>query len=126
MSKEMTSTSRKLDERQRNVLVPAVDIYDGGEEYILKAEMPGVAKEDLDITMNNNELEINAAVHGDTGEDSSLSYGEFRLYSYHRKFVVDDSINTSAIAAALENGVLTLTLPKSEKVKPRKIEVMAG
>lgn len=126
MAAEIKNTQRKLDDRERHVLVPPVDIYDAGEEYVLKAEMPGVEKQDLEITMNNNELEINAAVHGDDGEDSALSYGEFRLFSYHRKFVVDDSVNSSAITAVLENGVLTLTLPKSEKVKPRKIEVMAG
>ncbi|HQO03881.1 MAG TPA: Hsp20/alpha crystallin family protein [Spirochaetota bacterium] len=126
MAAEIKNTQRRLDDRERHVLVPPVDIYDAGEEYVLKAEMPGVEKQDLEITMNNNELEINAAVHGDDGADSALSYGEFRLFSYHRKFVVDDSVNSSAITAVLENGVLTLTLPKSEKVKPRKIEVMAG
>lgn len=119
----MANELKKINNRDEVVLVPPVDIFETEESYILKCEMPGVDKENVDVTLNNRELEINGRVSNEYADSDSAVYSEFRLYNYNRKFTVDDSINTPGINAALENGILTLTLPKSERVKPRKIEI---
>jgi len=122
MASEVTKLKKDQYNQEERVIVPAVDIFETDNEFVLKADMPGVTKENLDITLENNRLEINGAVPADA-EEKRLKYREFMLYNYHRSFTVGDNIDTQKIAAALENGVLTLTLPKSEKAKPRKIEI---
>ena len=119
----MTTELKKLNDREEVVLVPPVDIYENGEAYILKCEMPGVDRENIDVTLNNHELEINGRVSAEYAGDAGTVYSEYRLHNFSRKFTVDDSINTGAIQATLYNGILSITLPKSEKVKPRKIEI---
>ena len=85
--------------------------------------MPGVSKENIDITLNNNELEINGRVDEGQKDDNDLKYAGYKLYNYHRKFTVGDGINGGSLTASLQDGVLTLVFPKAEKVKPKKIEV---
>ena len=121
------TTGKKLrtDEycNEECVLTPAVDIYETKEEYRLKLEMPGVSKDDLSVTMDNNELVIEGKVHESVPENSKLKYAEYSLYNYHRKFRVGNDIDRNKIDATLENGILTLVLHKSEEAKPKKIEV---
>jgi HSP20 family protein len=105
------------------VLVPTVDIYETENEYVLKAEMPGVSREQLDVTLNENHLEINGGVGDELLKAEENGYGEYTLYNYHRRFLVGDGIDSNGITAGLENGILTIMLPKSERVKPKKIEV---
>ena len=92
-------------------------------EFIIKAEMPGVKKDAVDITLEKSELEINGKVNGNLPDNKNLKYSEYNLYNYHRKFNVGDTIDNAKLTASLENGILTLNLPKKEEVKPRKIEV---
>lgn len=116
----MERETRKLDQNNRCVIVPPVDIYEENHVYTLKADMPGVAKEALDISLDNGELTILGRV---AGTSETPSYAEFSVNDYKRTFTVSDEIDSSKITASLENGVLTLTLPKSEKAKPRQIEI---
>jgi len=102
-------------------IVPVTDIYETHNDYTLKLEIPGVDKDNIEITLDNNELEIKAKVAADSGEN--VKYSEYTLYDYYRKFKVGDDINRNNINAKVDNGVLTLTLNKSEEVKPRKIEI---
>ena len=104
------------------ITVPPVDIYEENDRFVLKADMPGVSKERLDITLDNQELTIAGSIDKDQLTDA-LQYSEFNLHDYKRTFIVHDEIDSKGITAALENGVLTLTLPKSEKAKPRKIDI---
>ncbi len=114
----------KSDERsgEEYVIVPSADIYETENEFVIKADMPGVNKEGLEITLEKDNLEISGRVRESANQDS-LKYAEYRLHNYRRSFVVGDGINREGISASLENGVLALTLPKSERVKPRKIEI---
>jgi len=113
------------DSRKENevFVVPAADIFETENEFVIKAEMPGVIRENLDITIENNELHIEGKVVADYMKEENLEYSEYRLYNYHRSFLVGDSVNREGIHASLSEGVLTLVLPKSEKVKPKKIEI---
>jgi len=123
----MTTEVRKLKNdaynREECVIVPPVDIYENENEYVLKADMPGVAKENLEIALNNNELTINGTIDRSAGSDEEPKYREFTMCNFHRAFQVSEAVDANAISANLDNGVLTITLPKSEAVKPKKIQI---
>ena len=108
------------------VIVPVTDIYESPNDYTLTLEMPGVSKDNLDITLDNNELEISGKIMEVENKDKDLCYSEYNLYDYYRKFKVGNDIDRNGIEANLENGILTLKLHKSEEVKPKKIQVVAG
>jgi HSP20 family protein len=123
MNTELTKIKKDAYNNEEYVLVPPVDIYETENEFVIKAEMPGVKKDGVNITLDNNELEISGKINGILPEEKNLKYSEFKLYNYHRKFNVGDTVDRNTLSAALDNGILTLTLPKKEEVKPRKIEV---
>ena len=112
-------------ETSKYTLLPPVDIYETGDEFIVKADMPGVKKEDIEITLNNNKLEIRGKVDASEAE-TDARYREYSLYDYFRSFNVGNDIDANRISAQTDSGVLTLTLKKREEVKPKKIEVIAG
>jgi HSP20 family protein len=109
---------------EREYITPEVNIFETKEGYVLEAEMPGVNKEGLEITLEGNVLTIIG--HRQT-EPEVLSkealYRESRPADYRRVFEVDPTIDASKISAKMEQGILTLTLLKAERVKPRKITV---
>lgn len=117
----MERETRKFDQVCSTcVIVPPVDIYEEEHAYTLKADLPGIAKESLDISLDNRELTIMGKC---TQPQTECSYAEFSVNDYKRSFTIDEDIDEKGITAAFENGVLTLTLPKSEKAKPRQIEI---
>lgn len=120
----MNTDVKKIKGGDEYVIVPPADIYETENEYVIKADMPGVSRENLEITLEKDNLEISGKVR-ESGSQDTLRYAEYRLHNYNRSFVVGDGIKRDGISASLENGVLTLTLPKSEHVKPRKIEIKA-
>jgi HSP20 family protein len=107
---------------QQEYLLPDVNIFETKDGYVLEAEMPGVSKDGLEITLEGNEITIigHRQTEAPTGE---LLFRERRLADYRRVFELDPAVDTSKVSAKMEQGVLTLTLPKSERVKPRKINV---
>ena len=119
--KEMVKNDN--NSRDERVLVPLTDIYETNDQYTLKLEMPGVTKDKLEITMENDELQIRAAVVPYKPEGKELKYSEFSQYDYFRRFTVGNDIDRDKISASLEDGVLTLVLQKHESVKPRKIAI---
>jgi len=123
MNTELTKIKKDAYNNEEYVLVPPVDIYETENEFVIKAEMPGVKKDGVNVTLDNNELEISGKINGNLPEEKNLKYSEFNLYNYHRKFNVGDTIDRSTLSAALDDGILTLTLPKREEVKPKRIEV---
>lgn len=111
--------------RNERVVVPPVDIFETENEYLVKADMPGVKREDIDITLDKDILSINGTLPEDAQKDE-LRYSEYSPYNFSRSFNVGRSINSAAIQASVENGVLTVTLPKKEEIKPKKIEIMSN
>ena len=101
---------------------PEVNIFENKDGYILEAEMPGVNKEGLEITLEGNELTIVGRRHTEAAPGEAL-FRESAARDYRRVFELDPAIDTTKVSARMEQGVLTLTLLKSEKVKPRKIKV---
>ncbi len=101
---------------------PAVDIYETEDSITLLADLPGVKKDDLDINVEDKELTITGLVDGDTSSGEKI-YAEYGIGGYTRNFKLGDTIDQSKINASLKDGVLTLVLPKAERLKARKIEV---
>jgi len=103
-------------------VTPLANILETKDGYVLEAEMPGVGKDGLEITVENGQLTILGHRKGYATSGSTL-YRESREHAFRRVFEIDPSIDAARIAAKIEQGVLTLTLPKAEAVKPRKISV---
>ncbi len=108
--------------RPATFVSPEVNIFEDKDGYILEAEMPGVSKEGLGITLEGNEITIIGHRQSELIKADAL-YRESRPADYRRVFELDPAIDTGKIVAEMEQGVLTLHLPKTEKVKPRKIPV---
>lgn len=112
-AKEMT--------RDHHFVSPAVDIFETDDALTLVADLPGASKDGLEIDVDQGVLSIRAtATHSGVGD--SL-YREFRPSGYYRQFRLLDDFDAARADAQLQDGVLTLTLPKAEAAKPRKITV---
>ena len=112
----------RTNDRATEFVSPGVNIFETKDGYVLEAEMPGVTKEGLEITLEDNEITIVGHRHVEPLGGQAL-FRESHNADFRRVFELDPAIDTSKIMAKMDQGVLTLTLPKSEKVKPRKIVV---
>lgn len=106
------------------VFVPAADIFETEKALVLLADLPGVSQENLDIDLRENVLTISGAVPED--ENGSELLKEYHIGRYFRQFTLSEVIDQEGIDATLKNGVLRLTLPKTEKARPRKISVSSS
>jgi HSP20 family protein len=106
---------------------PAVDIYENEQELTVKADLPDVKPEDLDIRVENNILTIRGERKFEKKVDEKNYLRVERSYgSFSRSFSLANTVNTEAIKADYHNGVLTLTIPKREEAKPKQIKVSVG
>jgi len=103
------------------IWTPAVDIFESENDITLVADMPGVGKEGLDISLEKGLLTLNGEVSMESRGKSLLR--EFKATNYHRQFRISEHIDAEKATAELNNGVLTLTVPKAESAKPKKIEI---
>ena len=111
-----------VQRRAEQFVTPVASVVEDGDAYLLKVEMPGVNKEGLEISVENNELTITG--RRDLAQiEGTLIHRESRTEDFRRVFELDPSIDMSKISARIDQGVLSLTLPKAEQVKPRKITV---
>ena len=108
--------------RAQEFVVPGVDIFETNEGYVLEAEMPGVNKDGLEITLDGTEITITGHRTNVPPAGQAL-FRERQAVDYRRTFELDPAIDTGRISARMNQGVLTLTLPKSAKAKPQKIAV---
>jgi HSP20 family protein len=108
------------------VFVPAVDIYETPETLVVVADMPGVSGDRVSLDLRENLLTIQGRIGPALGEGETWVEQEYLTGDYYREFHVGELIDQEKIEATVKDGVLTLTLPKAAKAKPRKIEVKAG
>ncbi len=120
---EVETTSEIEKPRLRRRYTPRVDIYEVDNSVFMTADMPGVADEGVEITIEKNLLTIRGDVETSLPEGYELNYREYRVGDYERSFSLSDEIDRDQIEATMKNGVLRLTLPKNEEAKARKIEV---
>src|SRR3974377_596983 len=108
--------------RPGRVFIPAVDIFETAQSLVLVADMPGVSSDRVTIDLKENLLTIFGQVSPPAGEHVILAQ-EYAIGDYYREFQVGELVDKDKIEASVKNGVLTLTLPKADKAKPRRIEV---
>jgi HSP20 family protein len=104
---------------------PPVDIYENEKhEIVLRAELPGLKKEDLDIRVENNTLTLRGERKRDTQVKQESYHRVERVYGgFTRSFSLPNTVNTEKVEAAFADGVLTVTLPMRDEAKPRTIQV---
>ena len=105
--------------------IPAVDIYESPEALTLVADMPGVGSDNVAIDVHDNHLTLRGTVTIE-GEKERVLLQEYGVGDYFREFTLGRTIDQTKIEASMKHGVLTLTLPKAEAIKPRKISVKTG
>jgi HSP20 family protein len=108
--------------RSVQYVTPPADVESTKEGYTIHAEMPGVDRSGLEITIDNGELTIVGHRHTEEFPGEPI-YREIRQTDFRRVYEVDPAIDPTRIAARIDQGVLTLTLPKAEALKPRRITV---
>ena len=120
----LTRETRESDRSQtEQFITPPASVREIGDGYTLEIEMPGVKKDGLEISVENNELTITGRRTDSTPEGWNSVYRESRPLHFRRVFDLDPSIDTTKIVAKIDQGLLTVTLPKAEAVKPRRIKV---
>ena len=122
MNATMQKDTRTTAEGATPFVSPEVNIYETKDGYVLETEMPGVSKEGLEITLEGNEITITGRRQTEPVPGKALIH-ESHNADYRRVFELDPAIDTAKVSARMDQGVLTLSLPKSERVKPRKISV---
>lgn len=114
---EPTSEEREARARRHRYVRPPVDIYSTGTEMVVLADMPGARKGDLNVTLDKDELVIEAKAAGRADEESTLPWG------YYRRFKLKTAFDRERISARLEGGILRITLPKAASERTRRIQV---
>lgn len=103
--------------------VPFADIYETDEALCVVMEMPGVEKKDIDVALVNDVLRIDGRIDFSKYEGMEPVYTEYNVGHYTRSFTLSNKIDQEKISAQLEDGVLTLTLPKAKEAQPRRISI---
>jgi len=102
-------------------LTPAVDIFEHEHDLVVVADLPGVDKDQVDVRVEDNILTLKASAAGTLPGEAS--YREYELANYFRQFELSDKVDRDRIQAQMKHGVLTISLPKREEEKPRRIAV---
>jgi HSP20 family protein len=112
--------------RPGRTFLPDVDIYETPDSLWLRADMPGVDEQSIEINVNDGVLSIEGQVGVKDYENLAPVYTEYNVGNYARRFTLANTIDTERISARMKNGVLELELPKAEKAKPRRIAISAN
>jgi HSP20 family protein len=100
-----------------------MDLYRSGDHYVLHADLPGIDPGSVDVHVDNGTLTIRAERSGRTEQDVQWLASERFTGTFQRQLALGEGIDTDAISATYDNGVLSVTIPVAEKAKPRRIEV---
>ena len=112
--------------RSGNWFVPAADIYETPETVVLVMDMPGVCFDCAHVNIMDDELVVTGHVTHGEDQDDYVLYREYDVGHYHRHFVLPPTIEPNKIDAVMADGVLTVTMPKAEEAKPRRIPIKVG
>lgn len=132
MANDMTQTTEKnLAETPETtsggrIYRPLADIVETDEGVTLMLEMPGVAADAVDITLEKRVLTIRGKVQATSPEKLQLAYAEYGEGDFERSFTLSDDFDPDKIGASVSNGVLTVTLPRAAEAQPKKIAVTAS
>ncbi len=110
---------------QHWVCTPPIDIFETPEGLVLRADLPGVTAETLDLQVQDNKLTLLGRVAPQAPAGATLIHQEYHVGDYVRSFILSDDVDHERISAKISNGVLDLLLPRIAKAEPRKIQVRA-
>jgi len=105
------------------VIAPFVDIYENDDDFVLVANMPGVARNDVKLKLEEGSLSIFGKVNYDELKNRKYILNENEVGNFFRKFRISNSVDETKIEARFDNGQLILKLPKHDRIKPRTIEI---
>jgi len=106
--------------------MPAIDVFEKDDKFVVKAELPGMKEEDINVSVVGDTLSIRGEKKGETEVKEEDYYRSERTYgSFYRWIPLPSTVDADKIEACFEDGVLEITLPKSAKVKPKKVTVSA-
>ena len=124
IEKKETPEVQKTQKTAREfVYVPDADISEDAHQIRLLADMPGVDKESVNVTVENNVLSIEGAARVDVPGGYELAGQEFGVGRFRRDFTLSDQMDAGNIKARVSHGVLEVSIPKREEVKTRKVEI---
>jgi HSP20 family molecular chaperone IbpA len=115
---------RREENTQESYFQPATDIVETSDAVVLTFDMPGVAKENVEITADKDTLTL--VGKADPEETGQPVYRETYVGDYRRQFTLSSDVDPNNITASMKDGVLTVTVGKAEQVKPRRIEIAAS
>ncbi|UCE97390.1 MAG: Hsp20/alpha crystallin family protein [Dehalococcoidia bacterium] len=104
-------------------VMPTIDVYEEKGELVVKAELPGISKEDLDVTLEGDKLTIKAEKQEEIAEETTLHKRERYYGQYFRSVTLPYPVLENGISATMENGVLELRFTKAEEARAKKIEI---
>lgn len=117
------STVQTRTGAQERLVIPAVDVIETPETYVLHLDIPGAAKDSISVKLEGGALQVRAAITATARSGESVLYSEMRGTGYEREFSLGNGIDRERVDAAYENGVLTITLHKSDALKAREIRI---
>jgi HSP20 family molecular chaperone IbpA len=126
---ELQVQEKREVERQQESTIPAraflppTDIFESEDALTIVMEMPGVDREDIAVNVENGVLNVEGRLDFSKYEGMQPVYTEYNVGHYRRSFSLSSKIDQDRISAQIQDGVLTLLLPKSEEAKPRRISV---
>ncbi|GAB5586250.1 hypothetical protein Unana1_01150 [Umbelopsis nana] len=116
--------TRRSEQPGQNRMTPALDIYEDEKKWIVHTELPGVKKEDIKLETQGNHLVISGESNRNSEyKENNVRYQERRYGSFSRTVPLPENVDKSKINAKYENGVLEVTIPKSEEASPKKITI---
>jgi HSP20 family protein len=104
-------------------ITPTADVYETGDAFVVKLDLPGATKESISISVEPSTLSVRATVQPHHHESASLLSHEIGNKHYHRDFNLGEGIDQNGVKADFLNGVLTITLPKTEWMKAKEIKI---
>jgi HSP20 family protein len=120
---------REVDKAQESTVptrtfMPTADIFETEDALTVVLEMPGVSKDNVDVSVENGVLTIEGRIDFQKYEGLQPVYGEYNVGHYRRSFRISSQVDQDKITAEMRDGVITLALPKTEEAKPRRIAVV--
>jgi HSP20 family protein len=107
-----------------NTWAPALDVYEDNENVIVRAELPGMKKEDIDISLHDNVITVSGERKNEKKYDGAKTSREERFFGrFTRSISLPKQVNGGGVKASYKDGLLTVTLPKAEEAKPRQIQI---
>jgi len=123
---ENTNVARTDGTRADAALMPPVEVIEDASGITLYADLPGVPKENLNLSIESDTVTIEGELHLDVPEGLEVTHAEVSIPSFRRVFTLSKELDANKVAAEFANGVLRLRIPKAEHAQPRKIPVNVG